>query len=539
MTFPVLPESAPFTAAQRAWLNGFFAGLLGLENGTNVDIAGTPAASLADAASATSALVEEDFPWHDPAIPLEERLLLAEDRPIERQLMAAMAQLDCGACGYQCKSYSEAIARGDEKNLSKCAPGGRETSRKLKEIVTSKGTNPTTASTAAMVNVVSGNGSVATTVNGSEMTSIISDKIYNRCNPFPAKLIASNALNKSGSSKDTRLVIIDLEGSGLVYKPGDALGVYPENCPELVDQVLRLLRAEDRLDLRSLLIRECSLARPGDDLLERFVEWAIDPEEALHLTQLRDADDPWIDRADLLDVLIRHPSLRPDPDELVSLLARLQPRLYSISSSQKAHPREVHLTVGVVRYYEGRRLREGVASSFLANRVPPGDEVRVFIQPSHRFQLPDHGDTPMIMVGPGTGIAPFRAFLEERHANGAGGKNWLFFGDRSRATDFLYEDELRNHQRSGLLTRLDLAFSRDQEKKIYVQNQMLERGPELWDWLEEGAHFYVCGDAKRMATDVDRALHTLIVRNGGLSATDAKGYVAAMVKNRRYQRDIY
>jgi sulfite reductase (NADPH) flavoprotein alpha-component len=180
-----------------------------------------------------------------------------------------------------------------------------------------------------------------------------------------------------------------------------------------------------------------------------------------------------------------------------------------------------------------------VASSFLANRVPPGGEVKVFIQPSHRFQLPDHDDTPMIMVGPGTGIAPFRAFLEERHANGAGGKNWLFFGDRSRTKDFLYEDELRNHQRSGLLTRLDLGFSRDQEKKIYVQDLMLERGPELWDWLEDGAHFYVCGDAKRMATDVDRALHTVIVRNGGLSGDDAKAYVATMIKNGRYQRDIY
>ncbi len=274
-------------------------------------------------------------------------------------------------------------------------------------------------------------------------------------------------------------------------------------------------------------------------MIERLVECAADPEEADHLTRLRDVEDDWIDTADLLDVLRRHPSARIDAEELASLLSPLQPRLYSISSSLRAHPEEVHLTVGVVRYEKGDRLRKGVASTYLAERLAPGAEVRVFVHPSHRFQLPDDGDTPMIMVGPGTGIAPFRAFLEERQAVNTRGKNWLFFGDQSRATDFLYEEELRDFQQCGLLTRLDTAFSRDQAEKVYVQNRMLERARELWDWLEEGAHFYVCGDAKRMATDVDRALQQVIAEQGDLSAEAAKDYVANMTRTGRYQRDVY
>ena len=362
---------------------------------------------------------------------------------------------------------------------------------------------------------------------------------YSRSNPFPARLVESRPLNREGSKKDTRHVVIDLAGSGLTYKPGNALGVYPENCPDLVDEVLHALNAGGRLDLRPLLLRNYSLGRPVDDLIERLVECAASPEEADLLTRIRDGEDNWIDTADLLDVLRRHPSIRIEADQLLELLPPLQPRLYSISSSPRAHPGEVHLTVGVVRYPKGDRLRKGVASTFLAERVAAGGEVRVFVHPSHRFQLPDSGDTPMIMVGPGTGIAPFRAFLEERRATSATGKNWLFFGDQCRATDYLYEQELHEFQAAGVLTRLDLAFSRDQAGKVYVQDRMLERARELWNWLEEGAHFYVCGDAKRMANDVDHALQQIVATQGGLSAGDAKAYVTGMAKSGRYQRDVY
>jgi len=226
-------------------------------------------------------------------------------------------------------------------------------------------------------------------------------------------------------------------------------------------------------------------------------------------------------------------------NDFVTLLKKLAPRLYSISSSPKAHPDEVHLTVSAVRYEIHGRLRKGVASTFLADRVGDANYVKVYVQPSHGFKPPVNGDTPMIMVGPGTGIAPFRAFLEERLATGAKGKNWLFFGDQTRASDFLYEEQLTGWQKDRFLTRLDLAFSRDQQEKIYVQNRMLENGAELWSWLEGGAHFYVCGDASRMAKDVDAALHSIIEKHGGKSADEAKAYVAKLKSNKRYQRDVY
>ncbi len=505
MTIPLLPESAPFNPAQRAWLNGFFAGLLGVgpEDGGIGIGAGAAALALAPEAAQSHAVAEteEDLPWHDPALPIEERLELAEGRPLDRRLMAAMAQLDCGACGYLCKTYSQAIARGEEKDLKRCTPGGKETARKLKELVAAHGS--VTTNGAVMTSVIAGSSPPTSTTSSSAMTSVVATPSFSRSNPYPAKLIATLPLNRDGSRKDTRHVMLDLAGSGLVYKPGDALGVFPENCPELVEEILHELGADDRPDLRSALLRECSLGRPSDDLIERLVECATDPGEADHLARLRDGEDDWIDTADLLDVLRRHPSARMDVEALAAMLPRLLPRLYSISSSPLAHPGEVHLTLGVVRYHGGDRLRKGVASTYLAERVQPGAEVRVFVHPSHRFGLPDSGDTPMIRVGPGTGIAPFRAFLEERRALGASGKNWLFFGDQSRATDFLYEEELRKLRRDGVLTRLDTAFSRDQAEKVYVQTRMLERARELWGWLEEGAHFYVCGDAKRMASDVD------------------------------------
>jgi sulfite reductase (NADPH) flavoprotein alpha-component len=544
MTVPLLPESAPFTPAQRAWLNGFFAGLLGLTgeasgNGSAHANGAAAAAGSTAAAPAQAPAVEEDLPWHDPALAMDERMKLAEGRPYERKLMAAMAQLDCGACGYLCQTYSEAIARGEEKDLTRCSPGGKATAKKLKELVA---IGPLTTSTSTMTTVVAGssngNGKAATS-SGTAMASVVVQPGFTRAKPFSAKLISNGPLNRAGSKKDTRHVMIDLAGSDLVYKPGDALGVYPENCPELVDAILRALGVEGRLDLRSALIREYSLARPSDDLIERLVECATDPGEADQLTLIRDGEDDWIDTADLLDVLLRFPSARMDAEQLIVMLAPLQPRLYSISSSLKAHQDEVHLTVGVVKYTKGERLRKGVASTFLAERIAAGGHLRVFVHASHRFQLPDSGDTPMIMVGPGTGIAPFRAFLEERAAVGAQGKHWLFFGDQCRATDFLYEEELEQFQKDQVLTRLDVAFSRDQAEKIYVQDRMLERARELWDWLDEGAHFYVCGDAKRMASDVDKALQQIIAQQGNRSADDAKAYVAHLTKSGRYQRDVY
>lgn len=532
---PTLPDNAPFTPAQRAWLNGFFAGLVG----ARVQAAAAAGAGAAVAAGAPApAVAAEDFPWHDASLSLDERLKLAEGRPVERQLMAAMAQLDCGACGYLCQTYSEAIAAGTEKDFTKCAPGGKDTARKLKELLAARGTMP--AAVEVRVKGAPAKAEKAAVKPGQD-----------RRNPVSARLLKCAPLNKDGSSKDTRFVSFDLRNSGLVYKAGDSLGVYPENCPDTVQWVLEALGASGaehvrtadgtRLSLHEALLRHYDLKKCPPALVELLAASAKEQVHADALRLMLADDGPGVPEGhEVLDLLLEYRSAKPDAQAFVAALSSLQPRLYSISSSPLAHPEEVHLTVGVVRYLNGRgRQCKGTASTFLADRVRPGQKVRVYVQPSHGFAPPPDGDVPMVMVGPGTGIAPFRAFLQERKAAGAKGRNWLLFGDQRRAFDFLYEDELTTYQREGLLTRLDTAFSRDQGAKCYVQHRMLESAGELWAWLRAGAHFYVCGDAKRMAADVDAALKQVVAEQGRMSPEAAKAYVGELAKAKRYQRDVY
>ena len=289
---------------------------------------------------------------------------------------------------------------------------------------------------------------------------------------------------------------------------------------------------------RDALQRDFTITRPSPDLLDLLARSAKDPVEAEALAGLRDGDDGCAD-LEIIDLLRNFPSSKPKPGDLVATLSPLAPRLYSISSSQAACPDEVHLTVGTVRYKNSAgRPCKGVASTFLADRVRPGHAVRVFVQPSHRFGLPD-ADKPIIMVGPGTGIAPFRSFLQERHVAKATGKSWLIFGDQTSSSDFLYREELEAFHREGTLARLDTAFSRDQADKLYVQHRMIEHATELWDWLQQGAHFYVCGDAKRMASDVDKALRHVVMKAGGMSAEAVDAYMADLARSGRYQRDVY
>jgi sulfite reductase (NADPH) flavoprotein alpha-component len=511
-------------------LNGFFAGLLGGRT-----------AAVADAASAAPRLAapqaeeaEESFPWHDPALSLDERMKLAEGRPPARQLMAAMAQLDCGACGYLCQTYAEAIARHEEKDLTRCAPGGRETARKLKQLVAA-GTPP--------VIDLRVRGAAPLAPAAPATTS------HGPLNPHAARLLSCTPLNRAGSDKDTRHVALDLKGGNVTYKVGDSLGVCPENCPDTVQWILEALDASGAekvsaadgslVTLRDALLRHYTVTQPSTELLELLAESATDAGERATLEALAD-DAGLAPGEEVLDLLTHFRSARPTPQRFATSLTPLRPRLYSISSSPAAHPGEVHLTIGLVRFVNSRgRQCRGVASTFLGERVRPGQKVRVFVQPSHGFALPADGNTPIIMVGPGTGVAPFRAFLHERRATGAKGRNWLLFGDQRRACDFLYEDELLGMYRDGLLTRLDTAFSRDQAQKVYVQQRMAENAAELWAWLKDGAHFYVCGDAKRMAADVDAALRDVVARQGGMSPEAAKAFVSDLAKARRYQRDVY
>jgi sulfite reductase (NADPH) flavoprotein alpha-component len=520
---PRLPENAPFTAGQRAWLDGYIAGWFSFD----LDMASER--SLPDAPP-PEPVETEDFPWHDPTLSLDERLALADGRRPERVLMAAMAQLDCGQCGYLCQTYAEAIARGDEKSLSRCAPGGKATSRKLKELIALGRETTTLPAALASPSSAAPTGS--------------SDK------PFVAVFRGADCLNGPQSEKETRHVILAGTGSSADYEVGDSLGIIAQNSAELVAAIIERLGAKPDTQVLSpdaierplieALSDACEVRRPSDQAIEVLASRALDRDESVVLQAMAEGyPGAGPEDADLLDLLEGFPSARPPLSELVSALDLLQPRLYSIASSPKHVPGEVHLAVAAVRYERRARRRHGVASTFLADRVAVGNPVQVFVRPSHGFRLPVSLDSPVIMVGPGTGIAPFRAFLQERRALGARGRNWLFFGNPRRRCDFLFEEEMSGYCRDGLLTRLDLAFSRDQEGKIYVQHRMLERAAELWSWLEDGAYLYLCGDAQRMARDVEAGLGYIIAKQGQMDTATAKVYLARLASEGRYQKDVY
>lgn len=374
-----------------------------------------------------------------------------------------------------------------------------------------------------------------------EISAGTTEAVYSKKNPFPAPLLTNLKLNGDGSAKDTRHLEFSLKGSGLVYEVGDALGVVPKNAPELVSRLMSELGFEPADELIESLESHYDICKLSLPLLEQLAESAgcgLLEEKTVLFKEDRAAFQKYIRGRDVLDVIEEFELRWPDPASFLAVLKPTAPRLYSISSSPKAHPDEVHLTVGVVGYESLGRARGGVCSGFLA-RSEPESSVSVYVQPNKHFKPPTDPGLPMIMVGPGTGIAPFRAFLEERHAVGASGSNWLFFGDQKESLDFLYREELEGMREAGLLTRLDLAFSRDQKEKIYVQHRMMENAAELWKWLEEGAHFYVCGDASRMAKDVDAALHKVIEIAGEKSEEEAREYVKQLSSSKRYVRDVY
>jgi sulfite reductase (NADPH) flavoprotein alpha-component len=373
--------------------------------------------------------------------------------------------------------------------------------------------------------------------------------LYTRNNPFTAPVLRNVNLNGAGSAKETRHIELLLEGSGICYECGDSLGVYPSNDVALVDLALEALGASGEetvadpqwgtLPLRAALLRRYELNNVPPNLVKAVAERSGD----VKLAELagpgnQKALDAYADGRDSIDLLLEHPGMRFSPQEFVGCLRRMRPRLYSIASSPKANPGRAHLTVAVVRYEHRGRSRLGVASTYLAERIGEGGFAPVFLHRS-KFRMPEDGSAPMIMVGPGTGVAPFRAFLQEREALDQRGDNWLFFGDQKGATDFLYGREFESMRERGLLTRLSLAWSREGPEKVYVQHRMMEAGAEVWSWLERGACFYVCGDASRMAAEVDAALREIVRVHGGRDAAEADAYVDALKKARRYQRDVY
>ncbi len=574
---PYIPDNAPFTPAQRAWLNGFFAGMFsrapsdqaaaepvdslkpltilwGSQTGTAeslakqaakaagkrgfaptvVDMASTSAPDLAAAERLlviTSTYGDGEPP--DNAKPLYDAVR-AENAP------SLPASLNYSVCGLGDSNYELFCQCGKDFDSALAKLGAtRATDRVDCDVDYDE---PFEAwlerSLVALNDQVTSNKSQDEDVASAQATSDIihssSDiaPVYGRSNPFPAPLLKVQNLNGEGSAKEVNHVEFSLADSGLSYEAGDALAVVPQNCPDLVAEVLTTLGCDGEeavstpageRSLRTALEQNYDLGKPSKAFLE---ELGLQADEGI---------------GDILDAL---QAAAPEAIENLkskiqnpSFLRKLSPRLYSISSSPKAHPGEVHLTVGAVRYEAGGRTRKGVCSTFLAERV--SGTAGVFVHHNKAFRLPADPDLPMIMVGPGTGIAPFRAFLEQRAATGAQGDNWLFFGDQHAATDYLYQDQIGNWQKSGLLTRVDTAFSRDQAEKVYVQDRMREAGGELWEWLERGAHFYVCGDAKRMAKDVDNALHDTIAKHGSRSVEEAATYVKDLKAAKRYARDVY
>ncbi|MDT0211958.1 sulfite reductase subunit alpha [Curtobacterium sp. BRD11] len=368
---------------------------------------------------------------------------------------------------------------------------------------------------------------------------------WNKRNPYRAPLVVNRLLSSPRSAKEIRHVEFDLGTSGIEYRAGDALAVVPHNDPALVDQLLEHLGADgaavfDGRPLAEVLRTEREIRTPSKDLVADLVQRAPASELAAVVSHGDKHElDRWLWGRDVLDLLRDAGTAAPSMEELLPNLRGLQARQYSISSSPLAHPDRVHLTIASVRYGDAHRSHAGVASTYLADRVQADGEVDVYLQPNAAFGVPADGDAPMVMIGPGTGIAPFRGFLHERAAAGATGRNWLFFGDQHRETDFVYEDELTAMQASGVLTRLDLAFSRDQAEKVYVQTRMREQAAELFRWLEDGAHVYVCGDASRMAKDVEQALLEVIATGRGRGDDDAQAYLADLRRAKRYVRDVY
>ncbi len=511
----IVPASAPFTAAQRMWLNGFLSGWLG----KSVEAAGDDAQPAAEAESVV-------HPWHDDTMPLPDRMALAEGRMLPEQLSAAMGQQDCGQCGYLCNSYAAALASGGESDTGLCVPGGRETRVMVKDLLST------------YADQVGATGGDAAAVPAASVAGT-------RDHPVPARIMSVSNVTGEGSSKDIRHVAIDLSTSGLQYRAGDSLGVYVSNEPALVEKLLETLGLSGRefyiskgqpMSTREALFRGKDITKPSDELIELLhAHSSGTAREALAGLVETGVEEG----VDVLDLVTAYPPEGLDPILLIDALGTLQPRLYSISSSPQVHGPEVHTTVAVVRYDRDERERLGVASTYFADRSATDSWLPVYIQPTADFLLPEDGAADMIMIGPGTGIAPFRAFLHERAARGDSGRNWLFFGNPNAATDFLYEDELRDLEQRGVLTELALAFSRDQAEKVYVQHRLLERGAEIWAWLEGGAAIYVCGDATRMAVDVQLALLQIIREHGGHDEAGAQAYLKTLTAEHRYLKDVY
>jgi len=580
MKTPHIPLDAPYSESQRAWLSGFFAGmhthmvqnagsvnqadarlihiLYGTQTGNAESIA-NDAANLAKAHGLKPVVKSMDEVEIGALAAMDYLLIITStygegEMPDNAQMLWETVSSD-SAPKLEHMKYS-VLALGDTSYDLFCQ-AGIEWDNRLAALGASRIYERTDCDvdfeepaanwiSAVIPHMAEG---VSTTVLVDTSVPAVEKPLYNRKNPFPAKMLVNRILTDPSSSKETRHYEISITGSGLSYEAGDALCVVPTNCPKLVSDIIQAIGCKGDEDepvhgefiaLHEALRTQFEIKLPSKEFIEEIAQRSGDQElNGILETGDKDELSKYLWGRDILDLLLQFPDCEFSAAEFIALLKPLQHRAYSISSSGKMYPDSVHLTVASVRYESHGRDHKGVCSTFLADLVDDETEVRCFFTPNKVFRVPEDDSLPMIMVGPGTGVAPFRAFLQEREFRKASGKNWLFFGDRNAATDFIYREELEAMQQSGLLTRLDLAFSRDQAEKIYVQDRMRENGAELFAWLEQGGYFFVCGDAYHMAKDVDKALHDVIAEHGKLTEQQAVDYVNQLKKDKRYVRDVY
>ncbi|MGR8951897.1 MAG: sulfite reductase subunit alpha [Gammaproteobacteria bacterium] len=580
MKTPQIPFDGPYSETQRAWLSGFFAGmhthmiqsansvqqaasriiniLYGSQTG-NAEAVANDAAQIAKAHGLNPIVKGMDEIEASALIGMEYLLIITStygegEMPDNAQMLwdavraESMPRLE--------KLQYSVLALGDTSYDLFCQ-AGKEWDQRLEALGAQRiydradcdvdFEEPAEAWIKAIIPYMSGGSTTAIVVESEAQAAEKSP--YNRKNPFPARMLVNRWVTAETSSKETRHYEISIAGSGMTYEAGDALCVVPTNCPELVKDILQAIGCKgdedepvhgELMSLFEALRTQYEIKTPSKEMIEEIASRSGNKElNAILESGDKDKLADYLWGRDTLDLLRQNPGCEFSAAEFIELLKPLQHRAYSISSSGKKYPDTVHLTVASVRYDSFGRQHKGVCSTFLADLVDENTEVPCFFTPNKVFRVPDDNSLPMIMVGPGTGLAPFRAFLQEREYRGATGKNWLFFGDRNAATDFMYRNEIEAMQASGLLTRLDLAFSRDQAEKIYVQDRMREHGAELFSWLEEGGYFFVCGDAYRMAKDVDKALHDVITEHGKMNEQQAIDFVNQLKKDKRYVRDVY
>ncbi|WP_263366503.1 sulfite reductase subunit alpha [Edaphobacter bradus] len=594
---PRIPEEAPFTQAQRAWLNGFIAGLYsyapapappaqkplriavlyGSQTGTAEGLARKLAKELKAAGFeialnslegyVPATLAEERYALFivstygegeapDPVQPFFQHLCV-QHFPLLGNLSYGLLALGDSHYEQFCQFGRDLDAKLDslgavrlmdrvESDVDVKAPFAKwkeAVEKRLREI----------ARQAPPVDPVSATVDDAGSAAEASLETVVRSPMptaHTRENPYIAPVAEKRPLTHPSSTKQTIHLSFAIDDSSVRYEAGDACGVVPQNSPELVDAVLGQLPFSGNepveipkagtLPLRQALLERLAITRLSRNMLKQYGALTQCTQlQTLLLPEKQDDLERYLHGRDLVDLLKECPGAFSSPDEFVTLLPKLMPRLYSISSSPSAHRGQVHTTVSIVRYRTYDRDRGGVCSTLLADRVNVGDRLPLYIQPNKKFRLPQDPTASVIMIGPGTGIAPFRAFLHERRATAATGRNWLFFGERSAATDFLYREELENMRSDGHLTQLDTAFSRDQKEKVYVQDLMQQNAQQLWAWLDEGAFIYVCGDATRMARDVSQTLHRIVQEQGGMSEEESENYVNVLGDTFRYQRDVY